>query len=67
MEYIIIYYIYRWNHGILPWSIYQEFFIYFDYLDFVVYTRGIFRKSTFFNVLTKSSAAAENFPFCTIG
>lgn len=23
-------------------------------------------KSTFFNVLTKSSAAAENFPFCTI-
>ncbi len=27
----------------------------------------IFRKSTFFNVLTKSAAAAENFPFCTIG
>lgn len=26
----------------------------------------IFRKSTFFNVLTKSQAAAENFPFCTI-
>ena len=26
-----------------------------------------FRKSTFFNVLTKSAAAAENFPFCTIG
>lgn len=25
-----------------------------------------FRKSTFFNVLTKSQAAAENFPFCTI-
>ncbi|XP_016145687.1 obg-like ATPase 1 [Sinocyclocheilus grahami] len=25
-----------------------------------------FRKSTFFNVLTKSEAAAENFPFCTI-
>ncbi|CAH3019812.1 unnamed protein product [Porites evermanni] len=24
-------------------------------------------KSTFFNVLTKSAAAAENFPFCTIG
>ena len=24
MEYIIIYYIYRWNHGILPWSIYQN-------------------------------------------
>lgn len=24
------------------------------------------RKSTFFNVLTKSQAAAENFPFCTI-
>lgn len=23
-------------------------------------------KSTFFNVLTKSEAAAENFPFCTI-
>lgn len=23
-------------------------------------------KSTFFNVLTKSSAPAENFPFCTI-
>jgi len=23
-------------------------------------------KSTFFNVLTKSAAAAENFPFCTI-
>ncbi|KAI8435160.1 hypothetical protein MSG28_003532 [Choristoneura fumiferana] len=23
-------------------------------------------KSTFFNVLTKSQAAAENFPFCTI-
>ena len=23
-------------------------------------------KSTFFNVLTKSSATAENFPFCTI-
>lgn len=23
-------------------------------------------KSTFFNVLTKSSAQAENFPFCTI-
>lgn len=27
---------------------------------------AIFRKSTFFNVLTKSQAAAENFPFCTI-
>lgn len=26
----------------------------------------ISRKSTFFNVLTKSQAAAENFPFCTI-
>lgn len=26
----------------------------------------IFRKSTFFNVMTKSQAAAENFPFCTI-
>ncbi|KAF3843249.1 hypothetical protein F7725_002098, partial [Dissostichus mawsoni] len=26
----------------------------------------IFRKSTFFNVLTKSQAAAEHFPFCTI-
>ena len=26
----------------------------------------VFRKSTFFNVLTKSQAAAENFPFCTI-
>ena len=26
-----------------------------------------FRKSTFFNVLTKSAATAENFPFCTIG
>ncbi|XP_043931289.1 obg-like ATPase 1 [Protopterus annectens] len=26
----------------------------------------IYRKSTFFNVLTKSQAAAENFPFCTI-
>lgn len=25
-----------------------------------------FRKSTFFNVLTKSAAPAENFPFCTI-
>ena len=25
------------------------------------------RKSTFFNVLTKSQATAENFPFCTIG
>ena len=24
------------------------------------------RKSTFFNVLTQSQAAAENFPFCTI-
>lgn len=24
------------------------------------------RKSTFFNVLTKSQASAENFPFCTI-
>ena len=24
MEYIIIYYIYRWNHGILPWSIYRS-------------------------------------------
>ena len=24
MEYIIIYYIYRWNHGILPWSIYRH-------------------------------------------
>jgi ribosome-binding ATPase YchF (GTP1/OBG family) len=24
-------------------------------------------KSTFFNVLTKSEAQAENFPFCTIG
>ena len=23
-------------------------------------------KSTFFNVLTKSAASAENFPFCTI-
>ena len=23
-------------------------------------------KSTFFNILTKSEAAAENFPFCTI-
>lgn len=23
-------------------------------------------KSTFFNVITKSSAPAENFPFCTI-
>lgn len=23
-------------------------------------------KSTFFNVMTKSQAAAENFPFCTI-
>lgn len=23
-------------------------------------------KSTFFNVLTKSAAPAENFPFCTI-
>ena len=23
-------------------------------------------KSTFFNVLTKSSAQAENFPFCTV-
>ena len=33
----------------------------------VVYPRVIFRKSTFFNVLTKSAAAAENFPFCTIG
>lgn len=26
----------------------------------------IFSKSTFFNVLTKSQAVAENFPFCTI-
>ena len=26
-----------------------------------------YRKSTFFNVLTKSQASAENFPFCTIG
>lgn len=25
-----------------------------------------FRKSTFFNVLTKASVPAENFPFCTI-
>ena len=25
-----------------------------------------FRKSTFFNILTKSSVPAENFPFCTI-
>lgn len=24
-------------------------------------------KSTFFNALTNSSAAAENYPFCTIG
>lgn len=24
------------------------------------------RKSTFFNILTKSSVPAENFPFCTI-
>ena len=24
------------------------------------------RKSTFFNVLTKAAAPAENFPFCTI-
>jgi obg-like ATPase 1 len=25
-----------------------------------------YRKSTFFNILTKSSVPAENFPFCTI-
>uniref|UniRef100_A0A4W5L084 OBG-type G domain-containing protein n=1 Tax=Hucho hucho TaxID=62062 RepID=A0A4W5L084_9TELE len=33
-----------------------------------VLTSAVFlsRKSTFFNVLTKSQAAAENFPFCTI-
>ena len=39
----------------------------FDLLKANVFPRGIFRKSTFFNVLTKSAAAAENFPFCTIG
>ena len=33
---------------------------YFDCLYF------LFSKSTFFNVLTKASAPAENFPFCTI-
>ena len=27
---------------------------------------NLHRKSTFFNVLTKSEASAENFPFCTI-
>lgn len=31
-------------------------------LKFLMY----FRKSTFFNILTKSQVPAENFPFCTI-
>ncbi len=30
------------------------------------YTDVSARKSTFFNILTKSSVPAENFPFCTI-
>lgn len=29
-------------------------------------TLNLYRKSTFFNVLTKSAVRAENFPFCTI-
>lgn len=32
----------------------------------VLHLLSSFRKSTFFNVLTKSAASAENFPFCTI-
>ena len=35
--------------------------VHFWYSTFFLY-----RKSTFFNVLTKSVANAENFPFCTI-
>ena len=37
-----------------------------DKIKFIDYYYSVFRKSTFFNVLTKSQAAAENFPFCTI-
>lgn len=32
----------------------------------VPYDKFVYRKSTFFNVLTKSAVRAENFPFCTI-
>lgn len=49
----------------LTWN--NEYHFILILLKPVVYQRVIFRKSTFFNVLTKSSAAAENFPFCTIG
>ena len=50
------------------WNIWSEHSIfYLISTKPVIYTRVLFRKSTFFNVLTKSAAAAENFPFCTIG
>lgn len=39
-----------------------NFSIYIDWDVFLFFLR----KSTFFNVLTKSAATAENFPFCTI-
>ena len=45
----------------------QQVSIFFAWSWVCCLSTWIFRKSTFFNVLTKSAAAAENFPFCTIG
>ena len=54
-------------HVSLPFRYLERDNCLFIFMDSDVFPRGIFRKSTFFNVLTKSAAAAENFPFCTIG
>ncbi len=44
-------------------------FVWINFIEFEFDSFGLFffsRKSTFFNILTKSSVPAENFPFCTI-
>ncbi len=42
-------------------------FVAINFIEFEWYSWiYCFRKSTFFNILTKSSVPAENFPFCTI-
>ena len=66
----------KWNqsHWLVEWvlilkwvlSAYQTLGLcQFSFLS-VIFVSFFPRKSTFFNILTKSSVPAENFPFCTI-
>ena len=44
----------------------QQNYIWCFHMEFANENLFLRRKSTFFNCLTQSQAAAENFPFCTI-